>query len=551
MKKPFSKKVHLFCIFILLSFFLFNSCDQAKKIIVDNNKTQSEEEYDLIPVKIQRNGFFQYIDTKGTTVIASQFERANYFSNGLALVKVPKENGKYGFINKNGSFVIQPEYEEATTFNEGLAWVVREGGIPEVIDTTGKLVFGLKEAEDVKNFSEGLAPFSVKQKDTGDCLWGYVNKSGTVVIQPQYSQVGSFSNGKASVPNDEDQWGYIDKNGHLIINYQFDAIRKFDDNDCAVVGLYNTNEIKSYYGLIDNTGKYLINPRYDHLYSIGKGLYAFRENGKYGWCNKTGEILVQPQFDRVLPFSAGDLLPINIGGRCGYADKDGKIVINPQFNNSFSFHSSYAIVEIGGKNGLIDQTGKFIVNPQFEQIGYSTFNDNFNRYYSNWVTTDYFDIESFCLKLQKLITATTIDGHSYNSNMEFIKDKYDLSEYHFSKNDSSFLLKMDDFYDENSDISLYMLGTPWKKESDGWFDYIDVFNSDYIPDGYAVQLFLKNRAEWKGELLVKAIYESFTKKKFSEAKENSDGYIFFNSNHLEIILDTYDDVIIILIKRIV
>ena len=85
------------------------------------------------------------------------------------------------------------------------------------IDKTGKLVIKSQFSE-VKNFSQGLAAVKIADK------WGYINKTGKLVIEPDFSDARSFSEGLAAVKLD-DKWGYIDKTGKMVV------IQEFNDTD--------------------------------------------------------------------------------------------------------------------------------------------------------------------------------------------------------------------------------------------------------------------------------------------------------------------------------
>jgi hypothetical protein len=50
--------------------------------------------------------------------------------------------------------------------------------------------------------------------------WGFINTEGIVVIEPQYEDAKSFSNGLAAVQVDG-KWGYINAENKLVIRNQF------------------------------------------------------------------------------------------------------------------------------------------------------------------------------------------------------------------------------------------------------------------------------------------------------------------------------------------
>src|SRR5262245_20990264 len=84
--------------------------------------------------------------------------------------------------------------------------------------------------------------------------WGYVDKNGNRVINPQFERAESFSSGLAAVRLGK--WGYIDYSGKIAINPQFDRATSFSDGVAVV-------EIASRWGYINTDGKYVINPQFD------------------------------------------------------------------------------------------------------------------------------------------------------------------------------------------------------------------------------------------------------------------------------------------------
>lgn len=57
--------------------------------------------------------------------------------------------------------------------------------------------------------------FPIRENDK----WGYMDKDGNVVINPQFDDAGPFSEGLAAVRignDDSGQYGYIDKAGKMV-----------------------------------------------------------------------------------------------------------------------------------------------------------------------------------------------------------------------------------------------------------------------------------------------------------------------------------------------
>ena len=88
--------------------------------------------------------------------------------------------------------------------------------------------------------------------------YGFIDKSGKVVIEPQFDGASNFSEGFAQVEKD-DKWGFIDKNGKVVIEPQFDWVSYFSEGWVSYfsVGLARVQKDRKYgfkYGFIDKSG---------------------------------------------------------------------------------------------------------------------------------------------------------------------------------------------------------------------------------------------------------------------------------------------------------
>ena len=167
-----------------------------------------------------------YIDVTGKINISLKYSECQQFSEGLASVTIntPKISAK-GFIDKKGNVVIEPKFSSTVPFSEGLSLVkyyenlqTKEG----YVDKTGNTVIKLPPVSQAVSFSEGLAPILIKDKG-----WGYIDKTGGFVIQPQYVHAERFKNGLARVSTGNlkdsamDRDAYIDKTGKEVWSTMF------------------------------------------------------------------------------------------------------------------------------------------------------------------------------------------------------------------------------------------------------------------------------------------------------------------------------------------
>jgi WG containing repeat len=311
-------------------------------------------------------------------------------SNNLFPVRV---NKKYGFIDKTGKIVIEPNFEFANDFVEGLALVgIRNDELKLVyIDTTGKVI--LSQQNGGSDFSEGLAAFGVGEflmHGNGDHKFGFIDTTGQLAIEINFRETRAFSEDLSAVMNDERKWGYIDKTGKLVIPFQFEDAFSFSEGLACVLS-------NGLFGFIDKSGKIVIEPRFAVNAQFKEGLAlveiapknfkAWTNYGSYGsgfgklvFIDKSGNeaIKFEPNVKGRGDFSEGfALVEIKQKGKdfqTGFIDKTGKVVIKlPFYSIVGKFSERLSVIENNGKYGFIDNTGKIIVKPRYRDA------ENFNN----------------------------------------------------------------------------------------------------------------------------------------------------------------------------
>ena len=503
----------------------------------------SISEVNLIPVK--SGDEFQYIDKDGKIVINPQFKNASVFRDGLALVETSGDEPKFGFITEDGKYAINTQYKEATVFSDGLAWVVAENAAPTAIDKNGELKFTLQGAEEVRLFKNGLAAFSLVNEE-GDEKWGFVDKTGKVVINPQFSSVSNFSDDKCGVRNDEGKWGFINKEGKIVINHQFDGAGDFQNGKCVV-------EFGDKVGAIDKDGKYIINPQFSSM-QIDGDLFHVVQDGKHGWCDKDGKLIINPQFGDAYPFNGNKITAVQSGKSYGYIDRDGKIVINPQFDVALPFNGKIALVVSGSKIGFIDREGKYAINPQFDDVS-SDLVEYFLTGGSAYSTanTDYFNVGA----IAAVVNFESPEGFTFNSTFEDVMKKYKLDESDFSRYRNEFNVMNSKKITNDASYDFYVLGSSHDEITvtrQGWYGaYVDTeyqFNGKNKPTSYAYSISLSGKGYGKGEAVISAIEGKLSGYKKDEEK-SAEGIIYYSNENKEINIFEKSGNIIIVISNII
>lgn len=321
----------------------FGFIDETGNIVIKPQFYDAEKFSDGLAKVWFSEGKIGFIDKTGKIVIEPEYFGLSYqpdrklnFNEGLAPVMV-QEGGTYvwGFVDKIGKMIIEPQFSYASDFSEGLAVVVIRDKINRwnesvvFINKAGKIVIQA-QFFNAKKFQEGLAAVKLKVPEdpsekgsrwitidkTGQSFvekWGFIDKTGKIVIPPQFVEVESFSEGlaKVAVINNEGKqvWGFIDRTGKMVINPQFADVTNFK-NGLAAVSYWTTTKStltgsvyhhKSNFGFIDKTGKEVIPPKFsevcpkivsDFCLTFNNDLaFVVVDDHQMGYINKKGEFI--------------------------------------------------------------------------------------------------------------------------------------------------------------------------------------------------------------------------------------------------------------------
>ncbi|MCB0708410.1 MAG: WG repeat-containing protein [Chitinophagaceae bacterium] len=163
--------------------------------------------------KENRVTIYCYIDKTGKLAFAGEYDFARDFSEGLAAVV---KDDKYGYINKKGTLIIPFQYEDAEGFRNGRAVVKNKNFKYGLIDIKGKLLAPFVY-EEISDFHEGMARVQKGLLPDGNRKYGYINQAGKLVIPAIYEFGFDFENGKVKVTDDKGRYFYIDKTGKEIV----------------------------------------------------------------------------------------------------------------------------------------------------------------------------------------------------------------------------------------------------------------------------------------------------------------------------------------------
>jgi len=162
-----------------------------------------EDRHLLVP--FEENQKWGYKNNEGRVIVEAIYHVANTF-NKFGIAAVVDDSG-WIYIDKNGRSILRPFIIDngPDYFSDGLARYMEQGKIGFMDENGVKVIPAIFEF--VLPFSEGLAAFCEKCKEVRHDeykrieggKWGYINKSGEIVVDPEYDKAGSFKDGQAEV----------------------------------------------------------------------------------------------------------------------------------------------------------------------------------------------------------------------------------------------------------------------------------------------------------------------------------------------------------------
>ena len=218
---------------------------------------------------------------------------------------------------------------------------------------------------------------------------GYINiNTGHIIIDAEandYHKAWVFSEGLAAVMKDG-KIGFINANNEIVIPFQFDYSDKcrmwdfgylFHDGYCIM-----TNEDGDL-GLIDTTGKWIVEPAYDEIWAPQEWGYRVIVNDeKYGILDSTCNIVYLVEYDNINILSDGFIL--NKDGRKWQVDLSGNIIQPFMYDGTYYLNypvgynengdiqyafADYLKYEVADRYGIMDRiTGKAITAAIYSDI---------------------------------------------------------------------------------------------------------------------------------------------------------------------------------------
>lgn len=289
------------------------------------------------------NGLWGYKNTSGQVVLAAAYSNAMEFDGNVTFAA---KNGLYGLINRKGVFIAEPQWLNVLPFSEGYAAVAKDGSLWGYIDQSGTLVidYSFREA---KSFHCGRAAVR------NGSAYGYIDTQGVLAISEKWRDAGDFSEDVAFAVSDE-----YEKDRQYIINKVGTKVATLSSSSRGTAFSDGFAMIRDTSGcfFINSEGSTAFRTVYEDAGDFSGGYAAVKIDGKWGYINEKGVLVIEVVFQEALPFSNGLAAVCDAEtGLWGYVEATGYFSIEPQYDEAQPFADGYAVVKAGNSYRIIDK----------------------------------------------------------------------------------------------------------------------------------------------------------------------------------------------------
>jgi hypothetical protein len=338
----------------------------------------------IVVKKENKSGLY---DAKGKLLIPIEYDALNFPSEGLV---TGRKGDFWTFLDLQNKSVSKEQFQGVNDFMQGSA-LVKQQDKYAILD---RKTLQLSAIQDIvpTYFSdileEEINSFWIPYQEKG--LWGGINLSDKVWIEPQYEAIYNEESNLSGIALDEldyipakknGKWGIIQRTGKTLIDFQYDAVLNFASP------VFTAVKKGDKWAFVDWTGKQITPFQYenvaiDRTYYVEivanpySGYYHIQKNGKWGLINRLGQETVPCIYDKKIDFSKSQKGLAIKSGKYGVIDYQNKEILPFEFDEiKESSSGGFMIAQKGNQMGIIDQNGKTVLDFKYDKIqgtwGYS------------------------------------------------------------------------------------------------------------------------------------------------------------------------------------
>ena len=281
----------------------------------------------------------EYYSYKGEPLFdSSKIFHATQMSDGITVATIDEwdaKNQKLNLVDKEGNIVLElKNYGENSELNK----------------------YRNKWQKPTENgYYYGTISSNIMAR-IGTCNYGLISFCSEYKYKPD-DNINDIPDEK----NDKLKWGYIDKTGKIVIPPIYDKVLDFSDTITIV-----SKDGSVIY--IDTDGKeYELSGDYDSCGNFYNGYANVSKDGKYGKINKNLELVIPLEYDSLSDISH-DYIIATKDNKYGYINIKNDVIIPFEYDKAYSGENGFFTVGLNDKYGIIDKNNKVVVPLEYDDI---------------------------------------------------------------------------------------------------------------------------------------------------------------------------------------
>ena len=213
-----------------------------------------------LKIHVDKKGKIGYVDQDGNEVIKCQYESAQPFNDGIAIVT---KGGKSGIIDTKGTVLLPLKYTQIFPWNKNL-YLIKSGKLMGLANHEGKVVLPAKYSLISRPNCYGKALIALGGKATpinkktymAKAKYGIINVNGDILVEAKYKGLYEFAfDGKNLTQLHEGK--SLSFSNHITTDTLI--------TDCSYLGFSGNSFGSNNAGIMDGNGKEILKPG---LYNI-------------------------------------------------------------------------------------------------------------------------------------------------------------------------------------------------------------------------------------------------------------------------------------------
>lgn len=316
-----------------------------------------------------------------------------------------RKDDKYGILRIDGKEITAPIFQakpDGYDLNQHGIACFKQGGKYGILDSSGVIKIAAKYARPVTilgTYSTGQK-YYIEFEDRGKKV--VISRQGDELLRGNYKSIEKMEDvNLLVVSNLDNKKALMTRQGEFITPFEYDHFEKCKQNDHWLKSSYIMARTDGEEGLLDTTGKVLLETKHDYISQISDELFTFKDststttfdikkgfskidlpyiqhfNGQVATYYDDGiykikdlnnkDLYTQASKFKLLP---NGFLAYQENAKWGVLNPDGSPLIMPIYDKIKYYDGDKGIVKLNGSYGVIDSNENFINEHRYEKVKY-------------------------------------------------------------------------------------------------------------------------------------------------------------------------------------